>query len=105
MHAASAAAGVARSATARLPAVVGRPATSMMSLTATRSPGPGAVSLTIHVDIGDQLAGYGPSVSGLPAARHGPGLPRPSWWTVARGPRKTTVSGTIAKRPVPNGPP
>src|SRR6266516_7188043 len=54
MHTASAAAGLARSATARLPAVVGRPATSMRSLTATRSPGPGVASFKIHVDITDQ---------------------------------------------------
>ena len=47
-------AGPAWSATARLPAVVGRPATSMRSLTATRSPGPGAPSFTIHVAITDQ---------------------------------------------------
>src|SRR5438034_8761143 len=97
MHAASAAAGLARSATARLPAVVGRSATSMMSLTATRSPGPGAVSLRIHVDIGDQFGRVGAVDHGWPTARRG-SRPAPSF-IVDRGTglRKTTVSGAIAK--------
>src|SRR5690606_26052676 len=48
---ASAAAGPARSATARQPAVVGSPATSTASLTASRGPSPGASVLMIQVVI------------------------------------------------------
>ena len=42
-------AGAARSAITGQPTVVGRPATSMQSLTASRAPGPAASSLTIQV--------------------------------------------------------
>jgi hypothetical protein len=50
MQAASRSAGGALSATGLQPAVVGIPATSIKSLTATRGPLPGAESETIQVD-------------------------------------------------------
>src|SRR5690242_17269698 len=48
-HAASAVAGAALCSTARDPAVVGTPATSMMSLTASRGPGPDVSILVMNV--------------------------------------------------------
>src|SRR5579859_2399307 len=58
-QAASRAAGRALSATGREPAVVGRPAMSMRSLTATRGPVPGAVSEMIQVATTDSLSPRG----------------------------------------------
>ena len=50
-QAASAVAGAALRSTARDPAVVGTPATSMMSLTASRGPAPAVSSLVMNVPI------------------------------------------------------
>src|SRR6516162_5198050 len=56
---ASLAAGLACSATTWQPAVVGRPATSMQSLTASRGPAPGASSRTIQVESMGRLSPTG----------------------------------------------
>ena len=56
---ASLAAGAACAATARDPAVVGSPATSMRSLTATRRPASLLSSVQIHIDIADKYGTAG----------------------------------------------
>src|ERR1700691_1659592 len=72
-QAASRSAGRARSATGREPAVVGSPAMSIRSLTATRGPAPSAASETIQVATADSVC---PGQAGGLGRRVVPGLAR-----------------------------
>ncbi len=70
-HAASRAAGDARRSTALDPAVVGVPATSMMSLTATRGPSPPSSRRVMKVDRSASWIDRGPDGNDAPRAALG----------------------------------